>query len=223
MPPDPYSRSYWRFPDEYPNVYADDAAYALWCRLRDLADMAWPSSGTLPSGVRKRALAMLTDAQERLPDGQTVASPLVYLKPGGRYRIRGMDKQREGRAESARVGANARWHREQSQSERNANGVQSQSERNAKAMHIPSQEREESERNAKALPDEEQREHLDRLRDVLADVGALPPKAVAAERQKALPEDEQLIERYQAIAGDEGEPDWKRDAAREQLSLMGVR
>ena len=35
--------------------------------------------------------------------------------------------------------------------------------------------------------------------------------------------DEQLITRYQAILADADEPGWKREAAREQLALMGVR
>lgn len=132
-PPDPYSRSYWRFADEFPEIYADDSAYALWSRLRDEADKAWPSSAPLPYGVKKRALAMLVDAQ------------LVYPQPGHRYRIRGLDKERERRAEPARRSANARWDRlrEQEASDaatdreghrRSADAMRTHSERNAEAM-----------------------------------------------------------------------------------------
>lgn len=94
---DPYSRSYHRFADEYPEIYADDATYALWSRLRDEADKAWPSSAPLPFGVKKKALDRLVTAE------------LVILQAGSRYRIRGMDKHRTQRQESARVGATARW------------------------------------------------------------------------------------------------------------------
>lgn len=142
MRPDPYSRSYWRFPDEYPDIYSDDAAYALWCRLRDLADMAWPAAGTLPYGVKKSALAKLCEARQRDVDGEMVSAPLVFLEPGGRYRIRGMDKQRSARQESARAGADARW----SRANASAPAMRSHSERSANAMHIPSraEQREES-------------------------------------------------------------------------------
>jgi hypothetical protein len=212
MPPDPYSRSYWRFPDEYPGVYADDSAYALWCRLRDLADMAWPSAGTLPAGVKKRALTMLTDAE------------LIFLQPGGRYRVRGMDKHRGQRQESARIGAEARWARMHPQSNGNANAMRPQSERNATAMHIPSRAEQREESRPPAMPDEEKREHLDTLRDTLIANGAMPAaKARKALTPKPAETDEQVISRCQAIVADAEAPDWKRDAAREQLELMGVR
>ena len=35
--------------------------------------------------------------------------------------------------------------------------------------------------------------------------------------------DEQIITRCQAIVADDEAPGWKRDAAKEQLALMGVR
>lgn len=124
--PDPYSRSYWRFADEFPEVYADDHAYALWSRLRDMADMAWPSAASLPIGTRRRVLTVLVEAG------------LVISQPGDHYRIRGMDKQRGQRQEAARVGADARWRAKQSQSNGTANAVRPQSGRNATAMHIPS-------------------------------------------------------------------------------------
>lgn len=126
MAPDPYTRSYWRFADEFPDIYANDFAFALWSRLRDEADKAWPSSAPLPYGVKQKALRLLIDAE------------LVMLQPGNRYRIRGMDKHREQRAESARAGADARWSRKPRHSDRTANAMQTHSERNANGMHIPS-------------------------------------------------------------------------------------
>jgi hypothetical protein len=120
--PDPYSRSLWRFADEFPDIYADDACYALWSRLRDLADMAWPSAGTLPYGAKRKALQRLIDAG------------LVTMADTMHYRIRGMDKHRTGRQDAAKAAADARWNR----SARNADALQEQSKRTADAMHIPS-------------------------------------------------------------------------------------
>ncbi len=99
MPFDPYDKHFWRFADEYPAIYNDDAALALWHRLVRLAGMAWPSAGTLPYGTKKRALKMLTEADPQL----------VYLEAGGQFRIRGMDKERAKRQQSARNAANSRW------------------------------------------------------------------------------------------------------------------
>lgn len=148
MPPDHYSRLYWRFPDEFPTIYANDAAYALWCRLLPLADMAWPSSATLPMGVRKRALSMLVEAE------------LVYLQPGTRYRLRGLDKERERRAEPARRSANARWDRMREQAALDAAADSeppgAHSERTTDAM------RTHSDRNAGAMLDETRRDETSR-------------------------------------------------------------
>jgi hypothetical protein len=83
MPDDPYSRLYWRFADEFPAVYEDDAAYALWCRLLRLADMAWPVTATLPMGTRKTPLVLL------------VKEGLVVMVTPSTYRIRGMVKERK--------------------------------------------------------------------------------------------------------------------------------
>lgn len=55
MSDDRYARHYWRFADEFPDVYDNDAALALWYRLVRLADMAWPAAGTLPYGEIGRA------------------------------------------------------------------------------------------------------------------------------------------------------------------------
>ena len=89
MSDDPYSRHYWRFADEYPDIYEDDAAYALWGRLLRLGDMAWPSAAHLPYGVKKGALKRLVDAD------------LIFQESGGRFRVRGMDKERSARSQAA--------------------------------------------------------------------------------------------------------------------------
>jgi len=127
---DPYSRSYWRFADEFPEIYANDATLALWSRLRDEADKAWPSSAALPYGVKKRALRLLVEAE------------LVIPQPGNRYRIRGLDKERERRAEWGRRSANARWDRMREQEAMDAtadddsiaNAMRPHSERSAESM-----------------------------------------------------------------------------------------
>jgi hypothetical protein len=75
-----------------------------------------------------------------------------------------------------------------------------------------------------SLSDEEQREQLDRLRDTLAAKGILPAtKRDNGVKPPKAETDEQLIARCQAIVADSEAPDWKRDVAREQLELMGVR
>jgi hypothetical protein len=67
-----------------------------------------------------------------------------------------------------------------------------------------------------AVSDDETRGHLDNLASSLAP-GILP-------KRNGTPPitDEELVERYQAIVADDAEPDWKREAAREQLKLMRV-
>lgn len=97
MSDDPYSRHYWRWADEYPELYDNDATCALWYRLVRLADMAWPSAATLPFGIRKAALDAL------------VAAELVIRVTATTYRIRGMDKERGKRAQSASNAARSRW------------------------------------------------------------------------------------------------------------------
>jgi len=91
----PYSRLYHQFPDEYPDIYEDDACLALWARLLVIGDQAWPSMGTLPYGTRRKPLGIL------------VACELVHVE-GRRFRILGMEKERQRRSEKARTAANIR-------------------------------------------------------------------------------------------------------------------
>lgn len=90
-----YCRLYWRFADEYPEVWDDDATNALWHRLLRIGDMAWPADGVLPYGTKRRALATLEQ------------QGLVSLHGGGRFRIRGMDKERAARRDQASKAAYA--------------------------------------------------------------------------------------------------------------------
>lgn len=98
---DRYTRHFWRFADEFPEVYEDDVAYAAWGRLLRLADMAWPAAATLPFGVKRQALAVLTKDRE--------GGPLVVMVTAATFRVRGMDKHRAKRSQSAKDAADARW------------------------------------------------------------------------------------------------------------------
>lgn len=97
----PYSRVYWealddpKFTDS--GVWDDDASLATWLRLLIAADMAWPASAALYHGVRGRALARLVEAG------------LVDLQSAGRYRIHGLDRERDARSRQASDAASARW------------------------------------------------------------------------------------------------------------------
>jgi hypothetical protein len=96
----PYSRVYWEALDDpkFAHVWDDDHALAAWLRLLVAADMAWPASATLYHGVRRPAIRKLCDVG------------LVDMQTSGRYRIHGLDKEREARSEEARTAANIRHH-----------------------------------------------------------------------------------------------------------------
>jgi hypothetical protein len=144
---DRYTRHFWRFADEFPDVYDDDAAYATWCRLLRLADMAWPVAATLPFGAKKAAMAKLTMDRD--------GGPLVQMVTSTTYRIRGMDKHRAKRSQSGKDAADARWGNADSNAIGNASGnAKGNAERNAEMM--PSREekrREEESSTEQAAPD----------------------------------------------------------------------
>lgn len=110
---DPYSRFYWRFIDEFPDIYDDKPTFGWWMTLLVMAEGAHPSSPHLPRSIPRKALDKLVEAQ------------LVELGTGDRFRVRGVDAERARRSEAARVGGLAR-HRspnaEQLLSKRSANG-----------------------------------------------------------------------------------------------------
>jgi hypothetical protein len=87
----PYSRVYWSVMDDerFADVYGDDGAFALWVRLLMTADALWPAAAPLPRGAKPRALGKLVDAG------------IVDLLPGDRYRIHGLDSERERRKQLA--------------------------------------------------------------------------------------------------------------------------
>lgn len=87
-PSDKYSRVYWTIVDDpkFEHVYDDDAALAAWLRLLLIADQAWPASAHLPASCRPKSVKVL------------VGAGLVVPLPGGRYRVAGLDAERERRA-----------------------------------------------------------------------------------------------------------------------------
>ena len=96
-----YSRVYHEALDDpkFLDVWDDDARLSLWVRLLVAADMAWPASATLPRSTRRSALASLVECG------------LVDLVSGDRYRIHGLDPERNARSNAARIAADVRWHK----------------------------------------------------------------------------------------------------------------
>lgn len=97
-----YCRVYWSIVDDpkFVEVYDSDTALATWLRLLIIADQAWPASASLPASAKRRVVELL------------VRVGLVDTLPGWRYRIHGLDAERNRRADSARKGAAVRWQSE---------------------------------------------------------------------------------------------------------------
>jgi hypothetical protein len=83
-----YSRVYWKIVDDdkFQNVYDDDVSLAAWLRLLLIADQAWPASAHLPADCRPKAVKVLAGAG------------LIELRSGSRYRVIGLDAERERRS-----------------------------------------------------------------------------------------------------------------------------
>jgi hypothetical protein len=88
----PYSRVYWSVADDpkFVGVYDDDSALALWLRLLMSADALWPAPAPLPRSARPKPLAKLVDAG------------IIDLLPGDRYRVHGLEAERQRRASAAK-------------------------------------------------------------------------------------------------------------------------
>ena len=113
--PEPFSRIYHRLADEFPDIY-DSPDLACYIRLLVAADQAWPTSARWSGLVSKAALSRLA------------ASSLVIVD-GSRYRIRGLDKERESRSESAAHAARIRWSNAPRNAPRNAEAMPSREEK----------------------------------------------------------------------------------------------
>lgn len=91
----PYSRIYHRLMTEYPTVWRSPSQLGLWVQLLILAEKFYPDSA--PPQHKTRAYRAL------------VAAGLVLESDTGGYTIKGLEAERERRAESGRIGARKRW------------------------------------------------------------------------------------------------------------------
>lgn len=123
----PYSRIYWSVMDDekFVDVYRDDAAFALWVRLLMTADALWPAAAPLPRVAKTKALGMLVNAG------------IVDIVLGDRYRIHGLDAERNRRADVARNGPKRDPDGRQTGPGREANGSQAKP---SQAKNEPSQD-----------------------------------------------------------------------------------
>lgn len=90
----PYSRVYWEVMEDakFDGIREDLRLLGAWTLLLIVADMAWPAPAFVPRTVSKTALQRLIKAE------------LVDTLSGERYRIRGLDSERERRRDAARSG-----------------------------------------------------------------------------------------------------------------------
>jgi hypothetical protein len=97
----PYVKVYYSIIDDpkFASIYDDDAALSAWLRLLLVADGTYPAPAPLPLATKKRTLSKLIDAG------------LIDLCPGSRYRIHGLETEREKRSSAARAGGLARAER----------------------------------------------------------------------------------------------------------------
>jgi hypothetical protein len=96
-----YSRVYWEAVDDpkFADVWGDDHALAAWLRLLVAADMAWPARANVYHGIHRGALTTLCQ------------SGLVDMQATGRFRIHGLDKEREARSSAASDAVRTRYAR----------------------------------------------------------------------------------------------------------------
>jgi hypothetical protein len=85
----PYSRVYWEIADDpkFATVFDSDSNLAAWLRLLLIADQAYPASGNLPTNCKRAAFRALEEAG------------LITLT-GSRFRISGLEAERERRSRS---------------------------------------------------------------------------------------------------------------------------
>ena len=87
----PYSRVYWSVMDDekFDGIRHDCRAMGAWLTLLLQADMAWPATAYIPRHIPKAALVDLANAR------------IIELLSGHRYRIVGLDAERERRRAAA--------------------------------------------------------------------------------------------------------------------------
>jgi hypothetical protein len=111
-----YVRVYQSVVDDpkFVGVYDDDHHFATWVRFLMAADALWPASCPIPASARKASIAAL------------VAAGIIDVQ-GTRFRVHGLDAERERRQTRARASASARY------SDGDATAMRPQSERTANA------------------------------------------------------------------------------------------
>lgn len=122
---DPFVRVYYSVMGDDPKfaqVYDDDARFACWVRLLLVADACYPAPAPIPAGIKKAALAFLVKVE------------LVDLLPGSRYRIHGLQAERERRSERAAASARKRWSDANAVQAPDATAMRPHSERTAPHM-----------------------------------------------------------------------------------------
>jgi hypothetical protein len=82
---------------DYAAVWDDDHLLATWLRLLVVADKMWPTPGEIPRRERPNTIARLA------------ATKILQLLPHHRFRLKGLDAERQRRAAAGRVGADVRW------------------------------------------------------------------------------------------------------------------
>jgi hypothetical protein len=97
--PGEYVRIYMSVIDDerFAGVYDDDHLFATYVRLLMVAEAAWPASGTLPRSARRQYVQAL------------VTHGIVELGAVDRFRIHGLDPERQRRSDHARSAAVNRW------------------------------------------------------------------------------------------------------------------
>jgi hypothetical protein len=89
-----YVRVYYEIIDDerFVTVIDNEATLGTWLRLLMSADAVWPSSADIPRWVKPEPLKALVDAG------------LIDLMAGDRFRVHGLDKERERRSQTGRAG-----------------------------------------------------------------------------------------------------------------------
>ena len=96
----PYARVYQSVKDDekFKGVFEDDRLFATWVRLLMAAETAWPSSADIPRSARRASMLALESRR------------IIELVPGQRFRVVGLDAERQRRRDRAQTAADYRWH-----------------------------------------------------------------------------------------------------------------
>jgi hypothetical protein len=91
----PYSRVYHEIltDPKFEGIFRDDGTLAAWLRLLIAAEQAWPLPAMIPRSVDQLVLNTLVDHDL-----------VVYAGNGDTFRIKGLDAERNRRAEAGRAG-----------------------------------------------------------------------------------------------------------------------